>query len=264
VDRHLVETAAQAARLTTTVARPDLLLLGSLVHDLGKGRDADHSVVGAALAEQIGQRLGLSPSDVAILWAMVRHHLLLPHTAARRDLDDPATAQRVVATLGGNPTLLELLVALAEADALATGPGVWNEWRAGLISDLAGRCRAVLAGQPLPALEPLTEEQRALAQRAVASGSLHVASTVTSNTAAAGQSVVTTIMVVTPGRPNVLALAAGVLALHSLQVHFGWSNSAPDAPQRWTPSPSRRASGARLTSPCSARTCCGRWTARYS
>jgi [protein-PII] uridylyltransferase len=219
VDRHLVETAAQAARLTTTVARPDLLLLGSLVHDLGKGRGADHSVVGAALAEQIGQRLGLPPSDVAILRAMVRHHLLLPHTAARRDLDDPATAQRVVATLGGDPTLLELLVALAEADALATGPGIWNEWRAGLISHLAERCRAVLAGQPLPAPEPPTDEQRALAQRAAASGSLHVASTVTSNTAAAGQSVVTTIMVVTAGRPNVLALAAGVLAMHSLQVH---------------------------------------------
>ncbi len=219
VDRHLVETVAQAARLTTTVARPDLLLLGSLLHDLGKGRGADHSVVGAALAEQIGHRLGLPPSDVATLCAMVRHHLLLPHTATRRDLEDPATAQRVVDTLGGDPTLLELLVALAEADALATGPGVWTEWRAGLLSHLAERCRAVLAGRPLPAPEPLTEEQRALAERSAASGSLHVASTVTSNTAAAGPGAVTTIVVVSPGRPGVLALAAGVLALHSLQVH---------------------------------------------
>ncbi len=219
VDRHLVETVAQAARLTTTVARPDLLLLGSLLHDLGKGRGSDHSVVGAALAEQIGHRLGLSPSDVATLCAMVRHHLLLPHTATRRDLEDPTTAQRVVDTLGGDRTLLELLVALAEADALATGPGVWTEWRAGLISDLAERCRAVLAGQPLPEPEPLTEEQRALAERSAASGSLYVASTVTSNTVAAGPGAVTTIMVVTPGRPGVLALAAGVLALHSLQVH---------------------------------------------
>ncbi len=214
VDRHLVEAAAQAARLTTTVARPDLLLLAALLHDLGKGRGGDHSIVGAALAEQIGHRLGLPPVDVGTLRAMVRHHLLLPHVATSRDLDDPVTAQRVVNTLGGDPTLLELLVALVEADSLATGPGIWTEWRAGLISDLAARCRALLAGVPVPAPEPLTDEHRALAQQAIASGSLHVAANSPS-----GSGATTIIMVVTPGRPGVLALAAGVLALRSLQVH---------------------------------------------
>jgi [protein-PII] uridylyltransferase len=214
VDRHLVEAAAQAALLTTKVSRPDLLLLGALLHDLGKGRGGDHSVVGAALAEQIGHRLGLWPSDVVTLRAMVRHHLLLPHTATRRDLQDPATAQRVVAALDGDPVLLELLVALAEADSLATGPGVWTEWRAALISDLADRCRAVLAGRPTPAPEPLPEEDRALVRRCIQSGSVHVAA----NTAG-GQRATTMVMVISPGRPSVLSLAAGVLALHSLQVH---------------------------------------------
>jgi [protein-PII] uridylyltransferase len=213
VDRHLVEAAAQAAQLTTTVSRPDLLLLGALLHDLGKGRGSDHSVVGAALAEQIGHRLGLWPSDVAILRAMVRHHLLLPHTATRRDLQDPTTAQRVIDTLDRDPVLLELLVALAEADSLATGPGVWTEWRAALISDLAEHCRAVLAGRPLTGPEPLTEQDRALVQRCLQGGSVHVAAN-----PAVGQRA-TSIVIITPGRPGVLALAAGVLALHSLQVH---------------------------------------------
>ncbi|MBV8995586.1 MAG: [protein-PII] uridylyltransferase [Pseudonocardiales bacterium] len=213
VDRHLVEAAAQAARLTTTVSRPDLLLLGALLHDLGKGRGGDHSVVGAALAEQIGHRLGLWPSDVAILRAMVRHHLLLPHTATRRDLQDPTTVQRVIDTLDGNPVLLELLVALAEADSLATGPGVWTEWRSALISDLAEHCREVLAGRPLPGPEPLTEQDRALVQRCLQGGSVYVAA----NTAVGQRT--TSIVIITPGRPGVLALAAGVLALHSLQVH---------------------------------------------
>jgi [protein-PII] uridylyltransferase len=214
VDRHLVEAVAQAGRLTTTVARPDLLLLGALLHDLGKGRGGDHSIVGAALAEQIGQRLGLWPSDVDTLCAMVRHHLLLPHTATRRDLDDPTTAQRVVDTLGADPILLELLIALVEADSLATGPGVWTEWRAGLISDLAERCRAVLAGRPMPAPEPLTGQHRALALQFVGSGALHVTAS-----GATGPDAVNTITVVAPGRSSVLALAAGVLALHSLRVH---------------------------------------------
>ena len=60
VDRHLVETCAQAARLTTQVARPDLLLISSLLHDIGKGRGGDHSVVGESLAVQIGRRLGFA------------------------------------------------------------------------------------------------------------------------------------------------------------------------------------------------------------
>ncbi|HEU0090446.1 MAG TPA: [protein-PII] uridylyltransferase [Pseudonocardiaceae bacterium] len=214
VDRHLVETVAHAARLTTTVARPDLLLLGALLHDLGKGRGEDHSVVGAALAEQIGHRLGLWPADVDILRAMVRHHLLLPHTATRRDLEDPATTQRVVDTLGGDQILLELLVALAEADSLATGPGVWSEWRAALVADLAERCRTMLAGQPVPGPEPLAAQHRALADEVSTTGSVHVAA----NTEA-GPGAATTITLVTPGQPGVLALATGVLALHSLQVH---------------------------------------------
>src|SRR3954447_6846975 len=156
VDRHLVEACAQAARLTTQVARPDLLLIGSLLHDIGKGRGGDHSVVGESLAVQIGRRLGFAEADVEVLGAVVRHHLLLPHTATRRDLEDQATVVRVVETLeqavpGAGALLLDLLGALAEADSLATGPGVWSPWKRVLIGDLVARCRALLAGEALPA-----------------------------------------------------------------------------------------------------------------
>ena len=91
VDRHLVETVSRASAFTTRVSRPDLLLLGALCHDIGKGRGGDHSVIGAELATQIGTRLGLWPSDIEMLSKVVRHHLLLPHTATRRDLQDPKT-----------------------------------------------------------------------------------------------------------------------------------------------------------------------------
>ncbi|MBW4716674.1 [protein-PII] uridylyltransferase [Saccharothrix obliqua] len=203
VDRHLVETAVCAARSATRVSRPDLLLLGALLHDLGKGRDRDHSVVGAALARQVGRRLGLRSQDVATLAALVRHHLLLPHTATRRDVADEATVRRVVHVLGGDPVLLELLHALTEADARATGPGAWTDWRAALVGDLVNRCRAAMAGQPLPPPEPLTPDLRALARTA-------------------GGPVVRAIgggyAVVAPDRPGLLSKAAGVLALHSLEV----------------------------------------------
>jgi len=209
VDRHLVETAAQVARLTTGVARPDLLLLGALLHDIGKGRGGDHSVVGAALASQVGQRVGLWPSDVSVLTAMVRHHLLLPHTATRRDLEDPGTIERVVETLEGDAVLLELLVALAEADALATGPGVWSDWKAQLVWDLGDRSRAALAGRVPAGPEPLTDAQRLLAE----AGGVYVELDPYSEGNALS------VTVVAPDRPGLLSRAAGVLALHSLQVH---------------------------------------------
>jgi [protein-PII] uridylyltransferase len=210
VDRHLVEACSQSARLTTRVARPDLLLVGTLLHDIGKGRGGDHSVVGESLAAQVGQRLGFPEADVAVLGRMVRHHLLLPHTATRRDLDDPATVTRVVDTLDGDGLLLELLEALAEADALATGPGAWSPWKRTLIHDLANRCRALLAGKALPGPAAPTAAAAELAGTVEAGGRPEVR---LDDGDPAG------VVVAVPRRSGSLAAAAGVLALHSLEVH---------------------------------------------
>ncbi|MFC3893608.1 [protein-PII] uridylyltransferase [Lentzea rhizosphaerae] len=211
VDRHLVQTVAHAARLATTVARPDLLLLGALVHDIGKGRQQDHSEVGAALATQIGERIGLWPQDVETLSMMVRHHLLLPHTATRRDVEDEATVHRVAETLGGDAVLLELLYALAEADSLATGPGVWTDWKAALLADLVKRCRTAMAGEALPKPEPLDPAHVAMAERVAASGKPDVLLEKQDHAAV--------VTVLAPDRPGMLSKAAGVLALNSLEVH---------------------------------------------
>src|SRR5262249_6770201 len=92
VDRHLVETAAASATLTRRVSRPDLLLVAALLHDIGKGRRrGDHSVEGARIARDLATRMGFAEDDVELLVLLVREHLLLPDTATRRDLNDPAT-----------------------------------------------------------------------------------------------------------------------------------------------------------------------------
>ncbi len=216
VDRHLVETVSRASAFTTRVSRPDVLILGALLHDIGKGRGGDHSVVGAELAVQIGQRLGLWPSDVRLLSAVVRHHLLLPTSATRRDLQDPATIGAVVDTLGGDPVLLELLHALAEADALATGPGVWGDWKAALIGDLVRRCRSVMAGESPPEPVPVPDEHLSLAR----DGAVHVEMV-------AGESPHSyAVTMIAPDRRGLLSKAAGVLALNSLGVHSAAVNSA--------------------------------------
>jgi [protein-PII] uridylyltransferase len=215
VDRHLVETVSRASAFTTRVSRPDLLLLGALCHDIGKGRGGDHSVIGAELANQIGTRLGLWPSDIDVLSKMVRHHLLLPETATRRDLQDPKTIEAVADKLGGDLVLLELLHALAEADSLATGPGVWGDWKASLIGDLVRRCRLVMAGEPLPQPDPVEPHLLTLA----ADVGVHVELT-------AGDSPhIYHVTMIAPDRRGLLSKAAGVLALNSLRVHSASVNS---------------------------------------
>ena len=209
VDRHLVETVSRASAFTTRVSRPDLLVLGALVHDIGKGRGGDHSVMGAELATQIGTRMGLWPSDVELLSKIVRYHLLLPHTATRRDLQDPKVIASVVEALDGDPVLLELLHVLAEADALATGPGVWGDWKSSLIGDLVRRCRLVMAGEPLPHPDPIDPRHLSLA----ADVGVHV------ELDPADSPHIYNVAMIAPDRRGLLSKAAGVLALNSLRVH---------------------------------------------
>jgi [protein-PII] uridylyltransferase len=211
VDRHLMETVAIAADLTTRVSRPDLLLLGALLHDLGKGRGGDHSVVGAALAEQVAARLRLPASDTALLAAMVRHHLLLPTVATRRDLSDSDTVEQVAAALDHDPVLLELLAALAEADSRATGPGVWGDWKARLVGELVRRTRLVMDGEQLPHPDPVPDEVALLAR----GGGTHVRITPAPGLGPNRY----TVVVVSPDGRGLLARMAAVLAVTGLRVH---------------------------------------------
>ena len=210
VDRHLVETGVRAAALTRRVHRPDLLLVGALLHDIGKGRRrGDHSREGAKLVRVIGPRLGFDPADVDVLETLVLQHLLLVETATRRDLEDPATAAGVAGAVG-SAAVLELLHALTEADALATGTGVWTDWRAALVEDLVQRTAATLRGDAAPAAAVLTVEEQRLVHAVASSGELALEVRETGS--------VLTVTVVAPDQRGLIAAVAGVLSLHKLSV----------------------------------------------
>jgi [protein-PII] uridylyltransferase len=185
-----------------------LLAIGALLHDIGKGRGVDHCVFGAELVIPIAERMGLPPQDVDTLSKMIRHHLLLPITATRSDLNDPRTIEAVSEALGGDPQLLELLHALTEADSKATGPGVWSDWKASLVADLVRRCRMMMAGEPLPQAEPTTPRYLSLA----ADHGVHV-----EIKPADGERMHA--VMVAPDARGFVSKAAAVLALNSLRVH---------------------------------------------
>jgi [protein-PII] uridylyltransferase len=150
VDRHLVETCIEASRLIRRVARPDVLMVAALLHDIGKGGTLDHSVAGEPVAVAAARRMGFAEHDALLVGRLVRWHLLLAEVATRRDLEDPTTVEHVAGRVGDVETL-GLLEVLTEADARATAPKAWTAWRAGLVADLVRRVRAALLGVGSPA-----------------------------------------------------------------------------------------------------------------
>ncbi len=148
VDRHLVETCVEAAHLIRRVARPDVLMVAALLHDIGKGQLTEHCVAGEPIARAIAQRIGFDEREVELVGTLVRWHLLLPETATMRDPDDPATVETVTRHVQDREEL-ELLAALTEADARATSEKAWTKWRASLVATLVRRTAAVLAEEPL-------------------------------------------------------------------------------------------------------------------
>ncbi|MFI9205942.1 [protein-PII] uridylyltransferase [Streptomyces sp. NPDC053048] len=217
VDRHLVETAVRASALARGVGRPDLLLVAALLHDMGKGHPGDHSRTGAVLAGDVAARLGFDAEDTAVLTTLVRHHLLLAETATRRDLDDPATVRAVTDAVARTSTL-ELLHALTEADARATGPAAWSDWRASLVADLVRRASAALAGEPVSDRTepgPPTAEETRIAGEALRTGGPVVVLGPPADGPVADALELT---VAVPDGPGLLPATAGVLALHRLTV----------------------------------------------
>jgi [protein-PII] uridylyltransferase len=157
VDRHLIETVVRATELMSDVERPDLLLLASLFHDIGKIAGAhDHSVIGAPLAAKAAARLGLDEPDIAVVELLTREHLTLIDLATRRDPTDRQTIAAVSDAVAGRRDVLELLRALTEADAQAVGEAAWTPWREHLLEDLIVAARAAVgdaAGPVAPAEE---------------------------------------------------------------------------------------------------------------
>jgi [protein-PII] uridylyltransferase len=204
VDRHLCETASNASALVDRVERPDLLVVGALLHDIGKGYPGDHTDAGIVVVREMAERMGFPLDDITTLQDMVRHHLLLPDVATRRDLTDHGTI-RFVADRIGSLAMLRLMGALTEADSLATGPAAWSTWKAELLAELVSRVAHELGGGGAPG-EPAasfpTPEQlaRVTEGRRIIEG------------------LDDQLLVIAPDRPGLFSRVAAALSLNGLDV----------------------------------------------
>ena len=211
VDRHLWQTAANAANFANEVARPDLLVLGALFHDLGKGYPGDHTQAGIALFSDLGPRMGLSHDDVETVSRLIEHHLLLPDIATRRDLSDDGTISYVAERVS-DAEFLAMLHALTKADASATGPTAWGAWKEELVQTLVERTKQVLVGEPINSaawrLFPDAETLEMMSRRRP-------------EVRVSGDAIV----VVCPDRSGLFASVAGALSVHGLDIQSAEAHS---------------------------------------
>jgi [protein-PII] uridylyltransferase len=213
VDRHVVETCVEASALIRHVARPDVLVVAALLHDIGKGGLTEHSVAGAPIAREIAERMGFAADEVELIAQLVRWHLLLADIATTRDPDDPATIDALTEHID-TPEALALLTALTEADAKAASAKAWSSWRAGLVLDLSRRARASLERGSVP--PPFRVEEIEVPAAALAGGTSIVVEPVGD-----GARVTT----VAPDRVGLLADVAAMFALRRVPVRAAriWS-----------------------------------------
>ena len=207
VDRHLCETAAQAADMIAggevDVQRPDLLLVASLLHDIGKGYPGDHTEVGMELMDTIARRMGFGTDDTATLVRLVELHLLLPDVAIRRDINELSTVQRVAAQVR-TVEMLQLLAALTEADAISTGPSVWTRWKADLVQGLVRRTGNYLRSGVLGGRSGAFPTPEVIEAMRTGAEMLEVSER--------------ELLVVVPSEPTVLGAVAGAVSLNGLNV----------------------------------------------
>ncbi len=174
VDEHIIQCIAQLSLIERGELAGDLplataimtdragggvnrkvLYVAMLLHDIGKGRSADHSVLGAAIARKVAPRLGLSKADAETVEWLVRYHLLMSDMAQKRDLADPRTI-RDFAKAVKTRKRLDLLTVLTVCDIRGVGPGTWNNWKAQLIRTLHKLTADALEG----GLEALNRDAR--------------------------------------------------------------------------------------------------------
>jgi len=147
-----------ASEIVKRIKSREALYCAIFLHDIAKGLPGNHSLIGAALAESLCPRLGLSPEDTASVSWLVKNHLVMSDTAQRRDIADPKTVHDFVGIVQ-TPEMLRLLLVLTVADIRAVGPGVWNGWKGQLLRELYFEAEALIAGGDTTSARAMRVEQ---------------------------------------------------------------------------------------------------------
>ena len=155
----LVEDLPLSSEILAKGVNRRVLYVACLLHDIGKGRPEDHSILGARISREVAPRLGLRKAEVETVEWLVRHHLLMSDMSQKRDIADPRTV-RDFAKAVRTRERLDLLTVLTVCDIRGVGPGVWNNWKAQMLRALH-RATAAALENGLEDVNRETRERRA-------------------------------------------------------------------------------------------------------
>ena len=162
----LVEELPIASSILKDGVNRKVIYIALLLHDIGKGRSDDHSILGAKIAKQVSPRLGLNKQETETVEWLVRYHLLMSDMAQKRDISDPRTV-RDFAKAVQSVKRLNLLTVLTVCDVRSVGPDTWNNWKATLIRQLYSETKAILeqGAEALNRENRMTEAKKALREK---------------------------------------------------------------------------------------------------
>ncbi|MGH7893132.1 MAG: [protein-PII] uridylyltransferase [Candidatus Binatia bacterium] len=141
-DGEFIAALPHLTEVVRELPQPEILMMGMLFHDIGKGWADNHPARGARMMQALGTRLGLHEDEIAATEFLVREHLTMSHLAQHRDVDDERLVIDFCRTCG-NVEGLQRLYVLTYADMRSVAPGVWNNWRGTLVTELYVRAREV-------------------------------------------------------------------------------------------------------------------------
>ncbi|OOY14220.1 [protein-PII] uridylyltransferase [Thioclava marina] len=153
--RELIEDLPLSSHILEEGINRKVLYVALLLHDIGKGRPEDHSILGARISRKVAPRLGLNQEECETVEWLVRHHLLMSDVAQKRDLSDPRTIRDFARQVKSRKRL-DLLTVLTVCDIRGVGPNVWNNWKATLLRKLHAETSLALEH----GLEAINREQR--------------------------------------------------------------------------------------------------------
>jgi len=137
-----------ASRLAAELPRRQVLLLAALLHDVGKAFGGEgHTERGVEMARVILDRLGVAPSDVEDVQALIGQHLSMYEVSTRRDLEDPHTLAEFCVHVKERQLLRELYL-LTIADVTTTNPTSMTNWKRRMLDALFVAADRQLGGEP--------------------------------------------------------------------------------------------------------------------